>query len=309
VNYIVNNNLGVIDNAHLAWADQLKDGVRHGKCLKLAELHSLAVDFPKTGVPAKMDRRLRPRSYPHFMEKVDKASYHSESVLGKIYDRITEFEFTPDTDARLNEALLVDGHELYHDEARRVKREYDEAVLSVMNQFGIATEWEAVSGWIVQFNTLLSKRDFHLREQVMELMGGIIRNFRKRFEEEFIHPANEPPAPVDLEDAPRGVNVRLEDLAKRTQIVDTPQPYKPGARAWTQEDIEAMRRKASAWYFVTYDKDERELSEGHSNMLSFPWVVYDHLCDIARERREAGYAQDFAARLAAEGMTTDTFTW
>jgi hypothetical protein len=173
VNYIVNNNLGVIDNAHLAWADQLKDGVRHGKCLKLAELHSLAVDFPKTGVPAKMDRRLRPRSYPHFMEKVDKASYHSESVLGKIYDRITEFEFTPDTDARLNEALLVDGHELYHDEARRVKREYDEAVLSVMNQFGIATEWEAVSGWIVQFNTLLSKRDFHLREQVMELKRNL----------------------------------------------------------------------------------------------------------------------------------------
>ena len=49
VNYIRCDQLGVIDNAHKALADQENDGVESKVCLHLAEIHSLAVDAPKTG--------------------------------------------------------------------------------------------------------------------------------------------------------------------------------------------------------------------------------------------------------------------
>lgn len=41
--------LGRIDNSHLALADQSPKFAFDWKCIKLAELHAEAVDFPKTG--------------------------------------------------------------------------------------------------------------------------------------------------------------------------------------------------------------------------------------------------------------------
>ncbi|CAN0067020.1 unnamed protein product, partial [Laminaria digitata] len=52
VNYLVNDNLGLIANAHLVHADKSPFGARSSECLKLAALHSTAVDFGKSGVPA-----------------------------------------------------------------------------------------------------------------------------------------------------------------------------------------------------------------------------------------------------------------
>lgn len=58
MNFIRNDNLGSISNWLLAHAD--REGADSEACDKLAELHSLAVDFAKTGKPAIMhpaDRR------------------------------------------------------------------------------------------------------------------------------------------------------------------------------------------------------------------------------------------------------------
>lgn len=43
VNYINNDNLGQIANAHLATADASPMGALDGRCLRLAQLHSSAV--------------------------------------------------------------------------------------------------------------------------------------------------------------------------------------------------------------------------------------------------------------------------
>lgn len=56
LNYIRNDNLGVIANAHLVWADLSEDGARCKECTQLASLHSMAVDFPKSGVPAEVPK-------------------------------------------------------------------------------------------------------------------------------------------------------------------------------------------------------------------------------------------------------------
>lgn len=52
MDYLKNDNLGMIAIAHLVWADLSEDGARCEQCLELASLHSKAVDFPKSGVPA-----------------------------------------------------------------------------------------------------------------------------------------------------------------------------------------------------------------------------------------------------------------
>lgn len=56
VDYVINDNLGMIANAHLVWADKSPVGARCKECIQLAALHSTAVDFCKSGVPAEFPR-------------------------------------------------------------------------------------------------------------------------------------------------------------------------------------------------------------------------------------------------------------
>ncbi|CAF0965632.1 unnamed protein product, partial [Didymodactylos carnosus] len=50
--YIEADNLGLIANRHLAFADQLPLQAKNDKCIQLAKMHSIAVDFAKNGVCA-----------------------------------------------------------------------------------------------------------------------------------------------------------------------------------------------------------------------------------------------------------------
>ncbi|PQQ02925.1 RNA-dependent RNA polymerase 2 [Prunus yedoensis var. nudiflora] len=85
VDYMINDNLGAISTAHLVHADHEPDKALNPKCLQLADLHSMAVDFAKTGAPAEMSRTLKPKEFPDFMERVDKPMYISNGALGKLY--------------------------------------------------------------------------------------------------------------------------------------------------------------------------------------------------------------------------------
>lgn len=66
LDFVVNDNLGQICSRHAIIADQSEDGVRDADCVKLSRLASVAVDFPKTGIPAsmqdipKVDTRIKP---------------------------------------------------------------------------------------------------------------------------------------------------------------------------------------------------------------------------------------------------------
>ena len=139
VQYAVSNNLGVIAHAHLALSDQLEDGPHHGKCIRLAQLHSDAVDFPKSGIPAVMKPELKPKKYPDFMEKTTNKSYPSKRVLGKIFrDCGKPLVFSPkDCSKSFNRLLLIDGFQKYMEDARRCKAEYDDEMRSLMNQYGV----------------------------------------------------------------------------------------------------------------------------------------------------------------------------
>ncbi|KAE9450873.1 hypothetical protein C3L33_17224, partial [Rhododendron williamsianum] len=125
-NYIVNDSLGIIDNAHTAFADSEPEKAMSAACMKLAELHSIAVDFNKTGVPAEIPPQLRVKTYPDFMEKPDKPTYKSERVIGKLFR------------AGLSRRAFD------------YKAEYDYKLGNLMDYYEINTEAELLSGSIMK---------------------------------------------------------------------------------------------------------------------------------------------------------------
>ncbi|OLL22395.1 RNA-dependent RNA polymerase 1 [Neolecta irregularis DAH-3] len=60
IDFIMNDNLGLIASLHQNIADRDPEGVKAAACISLAEMHSTAVDFPKTGI--KVNMRNAPRA-------------------------------------------------------------------------------------------------------------------------------------------------------------------------------------------------------------------------------------------------------
>jgi len=155
-NYIVNESLGIIANAHVVFADRESRKAESAPCIKLAELFSIAVDYPKTGVPAQIPSELYVREYPDFMEKLDRATYDSKGVIGKLYREIKKQNprvghFTKDVARRSYDTdLIVDGYKDYIAEAAECKEEYDFKLCNLMEHYGIKTEAEIISGCILK---------------------------------------------------------------------------------------------------------------------------------------------------------------
>ncbi|GBC04988.1 hypothetical protein RclHR1_00060001 [Rhizophagus clarus] len=219
VNYVFSDQLGRIANAHLARADYFPEGAKHESCIRLAHLHSDAVDFPKTGIPAKFPLNLRVKEFPDFMEKPDKAVYQSKKVLGTLYRSIKEEDYKPYTDLNFDTRLHVTGYEKYLDDARMLKNSYDKDVKALMNQYGILTEYEVTSGYIINTHPIDKKKPRDVVKCVMDAMAPIKNHYRKLFEREF--------------------------------------HYNDYDNIFTLEASIQMESKAYAWYYVTYHPSQR----------------------------------------------------
>ncbi|KAK6123388.1 hypothetical protein DH2020_042864 [Rehmannia glutinosa] len=103
--YMISDTLGTISTAHLIHADREPDKALSSKCLELANLHSMAVDFAKTGAPAEMPRALKPREFPDFMERWEKPMYVSHGALGKLYRATVQFIHQMKANADLSDAI------------------------------------------------------------------------------------------------------------------------------------------------------------------------------------------------------------
>ncbi|KAL3471302.1 RNA dependent RNA polymerase-domain-containing protein [Aspergillus californicus] len=188
VTYMKNDCLPTIAHAHLAWGDYLDDGVNATQCIKLAQLHSDAVDYNKTGNPAVMTRKLRPRKWPHFMEKKYKSEeqiYHSNTVLGQLYDAVERIDFVPslemEFDTRiLNCRVFCDANQRTF--LKKLKLEYDTAIRRIMAQHEIKTEFEVWSTFVLSHANMAKDYKFH--EEIGAISSGILEEFRKRVYDE-----------------------------------------------------------------------------------------------------------------------------
>lgn len=148
--------------------------------LKLAELHSTAVDYLKSGVPARMTRDLNPAKWPHFMEQQHRPReniYHSRKVLGKLYDEVERVDFVPVFDVPFDNRILgaynIDKTML--EAAAVLKRQYDAAIRRIMAQHDIHSEFEVWSTFVMSHSKASNDYKFH------EEIGRISMALKDRF--------------------------------------------------------------------------------------------------------------------------------
>lgn len=164
--YMQNDFLGRIAHAHLAAADYLDDGIRSKPCLELVNLHSKAVDYPKTGVPADMPRDLERNKWPHFMEKKKSPQYKSHKILGQLYDAVERVAFEPNWEGTFDQRILTQPppSDQVMDEVRVLKKSYDEGMRRIMAQHQIKTEFEVWSTFVLHHSK--AARDFKFHEEI-----------------------------------------------------------------------------------------------------------------------------------------------
>ncbi|XP_062503295.1 uncharacterized protein LOC134180209 [Corticium candelabrum] len=258
IKYIKNDQLGPIANAHLVWSDHSLQKALDQKCLKLAELHSVAVDYPKTGVPAVMTPDLRPQFYPNFMNKTDRVQYRSQSVVGKLFAEVDDdFErekrtIDDDYNARtsFDHSLVMSGFHEYVDKAQHLRESYNHDLRGIMEKYDIKKESEAVTGNVLRVGRKLRRTKLaDIRLQIRLEVNELIKSYRVPFDQEFQH----------------------DDGSTSRRL-----------------------RVASAWYCVTYSPDLRpELVRSTAGrykkpLLSFPWILTDCLCEIKQSRPASG---------------------
>ncbi|PON93354.1 RNA-dependent RNA polymerase-type [Trema orientale] len=217
VDYMINDTLGTISTAHLVHADREPDKAFSEKCLQLATLHSMAVDFAKTGAPAEMPKVLKPREFPDFMERLDKPMYISNGVLGQLYRATVSSKMQECSNLVWSEEIAqaiydrdleVSGFEDFIATAESHRDMYMDKLSGIMNYYGVETEDEVLTG-----------------------------NFRKR-------------AAYLQRD-----NRRYGDTKDRILLLL--KNLHSEARGWFKNSCEVQNHQqmASAWYHVTYHPD------------------------------------------------------
>ncbi|XP_048571282.1 probable RNA-dependent RNA polymerase 2 [Triticum urartu] len=191
VDYMINDSLGAISTAHLVHADRHPMKARSPECLQLAALHSMAVDFAKSGAPAEMPRSLRPKEYPDFMERWDKPTYISDGALGKLYRAAaSRMQSAPATSSSAQPSpafdpdLEVPGFEEFLASAEECYDLYVEKLSTLIVYYGTEHEDEILTGNIR--NRLLylkkdNKRYFEMKDRIIDSVEGLHKEVRGWF--------------------------------------------------------------------------------------------------------------------------------
>lgn len=255
---MVNESLGTICNAHVVHADLSDYGALDEKCIKLAELAAIAVDFPKTGKIVTMPPDLRPKMYPDFMGKEVLQSYKSTKILGKLYRRIrdaydqdheesSQLTYPPEN-IEYEQDLEIIGSKDFIGDAWSSKCSYDSQLMGLLGQYKVNSEDEVVTGHIWSMPRYNSKKQGELKERLKHAYSALRKEYRKVFE---------------------CVGPDFEQLSDHEKNI-------------------VYEKKASAWYQVTYHeswvKKSKELQEiddpGKAVLLSFAWIAADYLARI-----------------------------
>ncbi|XP_077549800.1 uncharacterized protein LOC144162939 [Haemaphysalis longicornis] len=248
-NYIKNDSIGILSNAHLAWADQELEGIFSARCLSIAEKISVCLDFAKNGRTAFLRREERPLIYPDFMEKgTHKTTYRSNRALGLLYRTCRSLEAAignlghRHVEGGRCRALVVPGWEEYRDSAQSALTEYNANLRRILNQYGISSEGEVMACMVNTFDTYHTAQSdkLNMEDLVEKMTKFLTETTRTIFFSELL------------------------DELDAHHVTDE------------QERMARRHRKASAWYMVTYGP------QAESGFFSFPWCIADVLIEILR---------------------------
>lgn len=168
--------LGIIAITWLIIADQSPEGIFDPDCLKLAALHSDAVDYPKSGQPVPLEHipRLRFKEKPDWnapetINRENASYYQSDRAIGKLFraidlpavrvvERAARFQrrHMPDTD---HDGQLADVLEEMHTDNEDADEEVMAAVRDRVSEFVDTRDYDdaTITGIWELYNTYVSQ--------------------------------------------------------------------------------------------------------------------------------------------------------
>ena len=207
INHARNDNLGRIATL---WLDHavIRQNAGCSECLTLAKLASVAVDFPKSGVPAIIPKKLiLRRNVPraHWRERKGLPSFHCESAVGQLYDRVIDEIKSRHNMPQLQCKAMAgryrdnNGQILHLGDKRHIslakvsiydpflaqrlgwkddyysflldfseyqRWSYESELVALMNQYKIKSEAEVATGCILKYHKLHKRRRHDVSEEV-----------------------------------------------------------------------------------------------------------------------------------------------
>ncbi|KAL9641668.1 hypothetical protein ABK040_016899 [Willaertia magna] len=252
IDYITNDNLGKIANAHLAHSDTQQEGIYSNECLELARLHSIAVDATKTGITVPFPNELFLKSYPDFMQNQRKKVYVSSKVLGYLFRSVLKHAPEVINDStfissnlctEFNYSLFdsyVDTTISKEEEEKNINNKVEKRNQLLFDKQFIVEGYEKyLKETLVLYNTYCSlvrndMRKYGIKDEVQIISGWISLPLRKTFRKN----------QRDVE-ATISINIDLFMNHMKTKFYEMLDKY--GA----DKELEI----ASAWYFVAYSSD------------------------------------------------------
>ena len=181
--------------------------------------------------------------------------YHSEGILGQIYDRVKEvakrLDLTESGPAssytgapKINNAFLLAGYEIYVEDAYSLLDQYNYEIWQLMRKFDVYNECELISGCLVS----LSRKLYHHEKNgdVQTRLNLAILQLRKNY-----------------------IDIFYSDFTNVD--TDTVLDY-----SHKNTEHRKVMQKASAWYYVTYTQK----GQNYDPYLSFAWIAYKALCKV-----------------------------
>ncbi|GFU35299.1 RNA-dependent RNA polymerase 1 [Nephila pilipes] len=245
--YIKNDCIGSFANAHLMWADKLKNGIFSRKCMNIAKQYPYVLDFAKHGTTRYLKKSERPDQYPDFMLKgLSANTYYSKRALGSLYraSRVldacsSKIDLTEGEILTFDLDLCYPGWEKYESLAEKRKQEYISMVSEILRRYNICSEVEAFSGFI---DLKFTKKWRHEKSDAIKVIISYMKNIMQTFKFLFLKE-------IQQEIEENNLNV--------------------------EESIVRKYQRASAWYMVVYSKKTK-------TGISFPWILSDILVKIKR---------------------------
>ena len=194
---LANDALGRVATMHLALCDIMPLGACDPIAIELAKSQSLAVDFPKTGILPAVPRAARTEvsEYPDFMGKPLNVSYPSKKVLGELYRRCCAAAYNSGDQKRnkrqksdlaykvssLDKDLLVDGFELYINEANQVYESYKSFVKEILVAYTLVSDAELMLERAVHWSEAMSVNRDLSSKTVAAAKNGLKARFKNVF--------------------------------------------------------------------------------------------------------------------------------
>ncbi|CAI2323842.1 unnamed protein product [Caenorhabditis sp. 36 PRJEB53466] len=265
--YLQQDSIGRMSHAHLAYADL--HGLFHENCHSIALKCAVAVDFPKSGVPAEpLAIYEQCEVTPDYMMSGGKPMYYSTRLNGQLYRRarkveevLEEYENRDSLFAGEYDKLICPDDEdvFFGDQVKlfnivAIRDEYASKMQQLLDEYGIEDEASVVSGHAASIKRLAGmERDdysFYHTDKVVELRyEKLFKIYRAMFFEEY-----------------GGEEANSTSDGRNSHVVST----------------QAMQEKVRQWYFVAYVQP-RKNKAGRSIGQSLPWVAWDVLCDLRRK--------------------------